>query len=418
MPNKITFLFPILLPSYLIKLNLPTGGSINLLDILILVFIFTCVFNIFRKQKGGGVEFAIKNKNTLALLGLFLLGLVLSCLANTTDWTGSLGIVKSFYLLPIVFAIFFGFYALQNKDFLKYFFAGYFFYSSLLAVIGVIYLLSHRLTYDNRLVIFFESPNQLAIALAPGILIGSFFLFFHKPIFSKNPKLSYAIILLSALQLFVLLQTQSLGAIIGLAFAGAFLIFKNSQKQISSLTIILSLVSFFLIFNASFFLKLTSYNPNIPANAIDSRLAIYQTDEKMLKSNFFFGIGPGNFQQTYLDYQKHFPPYPQWAVPHAHSLLANIWLETGIIGLLSFLAIIYLVYKKIPAKGSHVSTYVMICVSILVYFLIHGLFDTTYWKNDLAILFWLSLLLPLFNPQSPARNSQLKKESLESFLKS
>jgi uncharacterized membrane protein (DUF485 family) len=37
----------------------------------------------------------------------------------------------------------------------------------------------------------------------------------------------------------------------------------------------------------------------------------------------------------------------------------------------------------------------MMSVAILLYFILHGLIDTTYFKNDLAVVFWANLLLVL-----------------------
>lgn len=399
MINKFIFLFPLLFPSYLVKFSLPIGGSINLLDILLLTFILVYALNIFKNKKFHWANFVTENGKLLTLLSFFIFGLFLSFANNASaeNWINGLGIIKSFYLLPIIFAVIVGFYFSQNKSFLEYFLAGYFSYASCLAIIGAFYLLGHKLTFDNRLAIFFQSPNQLAIALAPGIIIGFAII---SSLLQKNRSLAILAALITLAQFCILLQTQSLGAIIGLIFAAIFIAFEKVRNQIFLLTIALSIVSLFLIFNASFLLKIAGYAPNIPADAIDSRLAVYQADEKMQKNNFFWGIGPGNFQQTYLDYQKYFSPYPQWAVPHAHNLPTNIWLEAGIIGLLLFIAVVQLVYKKTPFRGN----ITIICLSILIYFLIHGLFDTTYWKNDLAIILWTVLVLSAIKLQLPAKN--------------
>ncbi len=36
-----------------------------------------------------------------------------------------------------------------------------------------------------------------------------------------------------------------------------------------------------------------------------------------------------------------------------------------------------------------------ILISLMIYILVHGLVDTTYWKNDLALMFWLIIGLGL-----------------------
>ncbi|TSC53324.1 MAG: hypothetical protein LiPW39_336 [Parcubacteria group bacterium LiPW_39] len=32
-------------------------------------------------------------------------------------------------------------------------------------------------------------------------------------------------------------------------------------------------------------------------------------------------------------------------------------------------------------------------MAVMVYILVHGLLDTTYWKNDLALIFWAIIAL-------------------------
>jgi O-antigen ligase len=125
---------------------------------------------------------------------------------------------------------------------------------------------------------------------------------------------------------------------------------------------------------------------------------IWEASFKILEDNWFWGVGLGNFQEKYLEYQKYYPPYLEWAVPHPHNLFLAAWLFGGIISFLSFLLIIALWLRdsvlcepaKIfwPAWGA------------LLYFIIHGFFDTTFLKNDSALLFWLFLALSLAKKNS------------------
>jgi len=118
----------------------------------------------------------------------------------------------------------------------------------------------------------------------------------------------------------------------------------------------------------------------------------------MLKNNFIFGIGPGNFQNKYLEYQKYFPPYLEWAVPEPHNIYLAFWLQSGIIGFTGFIILIFSWLKKITKeilnnqKNSHI---LAVSLGIMTYILIHGIFDTTYWKNDLSLVFWIIFSMAL-----------------------
>ena len=125
-------------------------------------------------------------------------------------------------------------------------------------------------------------------------------------------------------------------------------------------------------------------------SSVSSRLMIWRSALKIGLDNPIIGIGPGNFQSKYLEYQKYFPPYLEWAVPQPHNLLIAFWLQTGIIGLCGFLALLGVWLKTIAGmeKRNQVE---YICLGIIIYILVHGMADTTYFKNDLAVVFWLTI---------------------------
>jgi O-antigen ligase len=128
-----------------------------------------------------------------------------------------------------------------------------------------------------------------------------------------------------------------------------------------------------------------------PRSSLASREMIWRSAGKMIQDNFVFGIGPGNFQAKYLEYQKFYPPYLEWAVPHPHNLFLAFWLNAGLIGLLAFLGLV--IFWFFQAAKLQKTPIVLAAMSVMLYILLHGLADTTYFKNDLAIIFWLNFLV-------------------------
>ena len=127
---------------------------------------------------------------------------------------------------------------------------------------------------------------------------------------------------------------------------------------------------------------------------MSSRMMIWKSSALMIKNNFIFGIGPGNFQNKYLEYQKYFPPYLEWAVPQSHNLYLAFWLQSGIIGLIGLIGLISTWLKKTIGeilKNQKNSALLAVSLGIVIYILLHGILDTTYWKNDLALIFWIFL---------------------------
>ena len=107
---------------------------------------------------------------------------------------------------------------------------------------------------------------------------------------------------------------------------------------------------------------------------------IWQKAWQVFKQNPVIGIGPGTFQ----DY---FPLYPKWGVPQPHNLFLAFLLQAGIIGFIGFIWLILWFFR--PRADQPWAGTRLLLIVIMSYILINGLADTTYWKNDLSLMFWL-----------------------------
>jgi O-antigen ligase len=69
------------------------------------------------------------------------------------------------------------------------------------------------------------------------------------------------------------------------------------------------------------------------------------------------------------------------------------WSETGLLGLLAFAAIFFGLlwrgWRSIARATDIYKPVVWGTTGALVLYLVHGLFDSPYWKNDLSVEFWL-----------------------------
>ena len=85
--------------------------------------------------------------------------------------------------------------------------------------------------------------------------------------------------------------------------------------------------------------------------AVIERLAHWQSALKMAQDNIWLGVGFGNYESAYPDYQLLNWPFP---LGHAHNYYLNILAETGIIGLLAYLtlwAIIFIQLVRVLRKS-------------------------------------------------------------------
>src|SRR6185436_15836198 len=90
------------------------------------------------------------------------------------------------------------------------------------------------------------------------------------------------------------------------------------------------------------------------------------------------GLGLGGFARLGL------------GVNYPHNIFLNFWVELGILGLISFLWIMFLSFQQHKNKAN---VFTLAAIVYLVIFLIHGLVDAPYFKNDLALLFWFVVSL-------------------------
>jgi O-antigen ligase len=379
--ENLIYLAIVLLPAYLIRFSffgVPTNALEALVGIIFIVWLTR-----FQEAPRQGVSTGeIINEKYFWPVALIFIGLLSSTVINGSYITG-LGIIKGWFLFPILISIL-AKKAINKERMVNVFWALYA-SSFLVALASLGYLFMDKMTYDGRLQAFFNSPNYLAMYLAPGIIVGMILAQDQK---EKNKKTALAFsgsILLMALYL-----TFSYAAWLAVAIS-LMIVFLIRNKLFSKKIVILAAIVFSLLFLAQYkSAKFNSLADLSGRSSSASRLMIWKSAEKMLEEHWLFGIGPGNFQSAYLDYQKYYTPYLEWAVPHPHSLYLAFWLYGGIIGLLGFLILLRLFLgdilkgKKNPAQ--------LIALGIIIYILIHGLLDTTYFKNDLSAVFWLCFI--------------------------
>lgn len=246
---------------------------------------------------------------------------------------------------------------------------------------SVIYnLLGYDVTHDLRLLGPLDAAVYLAFYLAP------FLIYFAIRAF-ENPKQKsnwiYAV-LLGAL----IIATRSMGAIGGSAVVLIFYFFHRSkifESKISKVVIsIIALALVGTIFYAKILPTLTT-----EYSSLDERGQIWLTSVELLKrpSTLLIGVGFGQFQQQYFDNVAtvlgHEPL--DYYVLQPHNIFLLFIFQFGLLGL-AFL--VFLIYKTLAKlwrfEKVDLST---LAAFMLLYFFIHGLIDTPFFKNDLLILF-------------------------------
>lgn len=367
------------MPLYLLRFSL-AGIHTNVFEILALV----CVAWFFIQRRS--FKIALRDYKTYFMpVGLIMIGLFVSTLLNDEYRTG-FGIIKGWFVIPLIFA-WVVIETLRPEKIFQAIYQSVF----LVASASLVYFITGELTFDGRLQAFYNSPNFLAMYLAPAVIIGS-------RLWENNKKyytLSLTLILL------VLYLTFSYAAWIAVFLAIVTrLVFEKREffrnKKIAMI-LALILVVFLLQLGTS---KMNGLLRMEERSSFSSRMMIWSAAGKIISDNPVWGIGPGNFQDKYLEYQKYFPPYLEWAVPQPHNIFLAFWLQAGLTGLIGFLTLLFFWFKNLWKENK--KEIQITSGLIMIYIILHGLFDTTYFKNDLAVVFWLIIFLATENPPRKA----------------
>jgi O-antigen ligase len=123
------------------------------------------------------------------------------------------------------------------------------------------------------------------------------------------------------------------------------------------------------------------------------RLYQWQETLDMLKDHSLLGVGLDNYQNAFAPYQKttgiEIFKYP-------HNIFLNFWSELGLLGLISIFWLM-IIFFKTTLLSIFNNPNRLIYLGLLAGFitlLIHGLVDVPFFKNDLAVLWWLIIISP------------------------
>jgi O-antigen ligase len=118
------------------------------------------------------------------------------------------------------------------------------------------------------------------------------------------------------------------------------------------------------------------------------RLVIYDQAWTVISHRLVFGAG----LESYVAATAPLRSAHQWPALYPHNIWLTFWSETGLLGLLSFAAIYAALlvrgWRAFKSAAGLSRTLLYGSIGTLIVYLVHGMVDTPYWKNDLAVEFW------------------------------
>lgn len=319
-------------------------------------------------------------------ISLLLAGLVLGT-AFADDRESALGIVKSWFVIPILF-FWAGAAVLEQRD--LGFATRILFYQTLLVSsyallqwLGVIPLLAHQTSEltqyltQERALAFYESPNYLAMYLVPLLIL-------------VWPAVQGWQKLLLILPFSAVILSGSQGGQLSLAIFGGLLLWLQAvpaqQHRALKLTFTaLAALTVGLVVFALFY----SGTENV-------RFLLWHEGIRLFLAHPFTGIGPGQFALHLGADLTQLPQFANQIQPyalHPHSLLLTTLASGGLLAAVGLIGVLKATLQRLWVQAKPVAPLVLSATLALGATLFHGLVDTTYFKNDLAVVFWLLILI-------------------------
>lgn len=392
-PKYALWLTLILIPTYQIKgiiYNIP----VTLLELMILsLFLIYGLKNIKRIKE---LTQNLKDWQWPILIWLLIATLAMFI---SPDLRAGAGVWKAYFIEPILLLIVFC-DLIKNKKDLKLILSAFIFSALIVSIYAFYQKFVGQGIWSTevwgqpqvlRVTSFFPHPNFLGLYLGPLILLGLGCIFSY--IKNKNIIIGCAL-LLFVITFLSLIYARSeatiLAVLVGLFFLG--LIVKLSQKYSLAFLLIILLLIFSFPASRNYFVQ----KVGLQDLSGQLRFNIWQGALELIKEKPVLGVGLDGYERLAPDYQKRFyDPHTGELIsvethPYPHNLYLTLWLELGLLGLIVFVWVLIKFFKQgfkqLDKKDVIISTSIMAAMMVVV---IHGLADTPYFKNDLAVLFWL-----------------------------
>ncbi len=403
-----------LLPTYLIRFSLGPMPMTILEGMVLILFAVWVIKSKIKKEKIS-LPVKILEKKKWAWLVLAWLVFATISLLISPDLRAAAGIFKAYFFEPILFLFVFLSVVRTKKDLEIIFYAlGI---SALYVSAFAVYQKFTGFAIPNpiwqaaetrRVTSFYGFPNAIGLYLAPiivlyvGWIISKFQIlnFKIKKALVANFKLLIFQIIVIFLSLAAVIFARSEGAYVGI-LAGLFFL-GILIKKLRWPTVIAAAIFILVVVAVPQFRNYAAEQLTFQNDSGKVRLIMWRESWQMLRDRLFSGAGLAGYQETFAPYHK--AKYIEIYL-YPHNLFFNFWSELGLGGLIVFLLLMIKFFKDNIKKFFTPNSTLLITLSAaMIAILVHGLVDVPYFKNDLAIFFWLLIGLSILELKRVPKN--------------
>lgn len=329
----------------------------------------------------------------------------------STNIIDALGIWKAYFIEPMLVFFMFITTIKKEKDWIQIFYA-FAITSIILSILAILqYFTGFGIPIpwdiERRVTSVFMYPNALGLFVSPIIAMSVVLFFYTKKWFwVVSATLGFVTIILS--------QTEA--ALIAIPASLLITLIISQTKKKIKLIVTFGCIAIFSIM----FVALPVVREKIFLQDYSGQVRTTQWNEtlSMLSQNPIFGAGLNNYPNALKPFHDS-TFYEIFQYPH--NIILNIWSELGILGLVAFFWLAWLVVKT-QKNGSADPLVYAVCAALFV-MASHGLVDVPYFKNDLAVMTWIFLAFILQtrnrvdNESTRSRNDQTVFDSRESSVR-
>jgi len=338
------------------------------------------------------------------------------------DIEQALGIFKGWVIMPVIYVILLLLVFKKIKD--KKLSLNFYMLSAMWLSLWALYQVvsGDYITIDQRASGPFESANYLALYVAPAVVLAGLKLWqraedtFWKSLWGKfkdlfkrgNGEFYWAWVAFDVFGFVVcmaaILCSKSYGAILGVL--GALFIyaiyelffsdFKNKYGKVWHkllVVLVVVVISGLAIVSQVGTSKFDDFLAFDRQSSSSVRVQVWTVAGKLIEENPFMGIGLGGYERVYEERALELlgaEPYEKEML-HPHNLVLATWLNSGLVGAVAISWLIVAVFWSIRRKELDYDQkrFVAIVLTMFIVICIHGFVDQPFWKNDLALLWWL-----------------------------
>src|SRR3989344_6303530 len=365
------------LPAYLLRFSL-FGFPVTVLEGMILILFARWLILKLQEKK-----IPVFDKLFVTAIFLFIAAGIIGVMV-APDLRAALGIFKAYIIEPVLFFLV-ARDCLSRRDLPQVITA-----LSVSAIVVSLYGLAQRFLgmpivapwqAELRITSLFPYPNAVGLYLAP--LLPLFVWQLINSWSKLRAKLYWLLVI--GLSLTAIYFAKTWGAMVALSVVGLVIGLGSKKTRKYALAIIIG---------ASIALLLAGPTRDVITQKLAFkswsgmvRVAMYEETWQMLKTRPIVGAGLSGYQTAIKPY--HVNTWMEIFL-YPHNIVLTIWSELGLLGLVAAGLLLAWFIKQLIVRRDSIA--VMLAASMII-ILINGLVDVPYFKNDLAVIFWLLFMI-------------------------